>query len=101
MHRKTTDLEYHRDGRVVIDADGVDLDMTGYAGKIDEAAAVTAASQSAKAAAQSAAEAQAAATRPVFYTGTGAAGQEPTWPRGAKPGDTLLNTATLELWKKD
>ncbi|MGV0351163.1 hypothetical protein ACUY2G_09665 [Corynebacterium guaraldiae] len=39
--------------------------------------------------------------RPVMWSATGAIGVEPAWPSGAKRGDLMLNTTTLELWKKD
>ena len=39
--------------------------------------------------------------RPVMWSATGNMGVEPAWPSGAKRGDLMLNTTTLELWKKD
>ena len=39
--------------------------------------------------------------RPVVWSATGNMGVEPAWPSGAKRGDLMLNTTTLELWKKD
>ena len=38
--------------------------------------------------------------RPVVWSATGAVGVEPAWPSGAKRGDLMLNTTTLELWKR-
>lgn len=40
--------------------------------------------------------------RPVVWSiASAASGVEPAWPSGAKRGDLMLNTTTLELWKKD
>ena len=40
--------------------------------------------------------------RPVVWSiASATSGAEPSWPSGAKRGDLMLNTTTLELWKKD
>ena len=40
--------------------------------------------------------------RPVVWSiASATSGVEPSWPSGAKRGDLMLNTTTLELWKKD
>lgn len=40
--------------------------------------------------------------RPVVWSiASATSGVEPPWPSGAKRGDLMLNTTTLELWKKD